>query len=124
MNILAAPLLTVTPIALNFLQKKLRQDLNCRGLRLSVKKAGCSGFTYLFDYVTQVDVSDHVVTLEEGVNIFVDSKYLSIFQGLQIDYVKKGLNKQLLCINPNEVARCGCGESFIVSPTLKEVEKE
>ena len=34
--------------------------------------------------------------------------------GLNIDYLKKGLNEGFEFVNPNEKDRCGCGESFRV----------
>jgi iron-sulfur cluster assembly protein len=34
--------------------------------------------------------------------------------GVEIDYVRKGLNEGFEFNNPKEKARCGCGESFTV----------
>ena len=35
-----------------------------------------------------------------------------------IDYVKKGLNSELVFNNPNISAKCGCGESFSIDQNL------
>jgi iron-sulfur cluster assembly protein len=34
--------------------------------------------------------------------------------GMILDWKKQGLNEGFEFINPNEIARCGCGESFTV----------
>jgi iron-sulfur cluster assembly protein len=34
--------------------------------------------------------------------------------GLQMDWVRNGLNEGFEFVNPNEKDRCGCGESFRV----------
>ena len=34
--------------------------------------------------------------------------------GTEIDFGKEGLNEGFKFVNPNEKARCGCGESFSV----------
>ena len=41
-------------------------------------------------------------------------KFLVYLKGTELDYVKEGLNEGFKFINPNEKARCGCGESFSV----------
>ena len=46
--------------------------------------------------------------------ILVDDKSLVYLDGLEIDYVKQGLNEGFEFNNPNERDRCGCGESFRV----------
>jgi len=40
-----------------------------------------------------------------------DEPYLN---GMEIDYVRRGLNEGFEFKNPNERDRCGCGESFRV----------
>jgi iron-sulfur cluster assembly protein len=52
--------------------------------------------------------------LDRGVNLVINKKDLVYLQGMQIDYTKKGLNEGFEFSNPNEKARCGCGESFTV----------
>jgi iron-sulfur cluster assembly protein len=42
----------------------------------------------------------------------VDPKSLTLMDGLEIDYVRQGLNEGFEFSNPNERDRCGCGESF------------
>jgi iron-sulfur cluster assembly protein len=95
----------------NMLKKK-----NGIGFRLSVKKTGCSGFSYVPSIVEQSNPADLTFDTANGVKVFIDPTWQHLLQGLHIDYVeeiKSGLKqKRLVFTNPNESSRCGCGESF------------
>ena len=83
------------------------------GLRIGVKRTGCSGWAYLIDYADEVDSND--VVFEDGdVKVIVDSKSLALIDGTEVDYVKEGLNEAFKFRNPNVKGECGCGESFNV----------
>ena len=75
---------------------------------------GCSGLAYDIDFVATVP-SDVTEVSQHGLKFFVSNKAMSYLNGVKIDYVKHefGLYK-LEYSNPNESARCGCGESFTV----------
>ena len=84
-----------------------------QGIRVGIKTTGCSGLSYVLEFVDEPqDVDERFES--NGVNIFVDPKSLLYVFGLNIDWAKKGLNEGFEFINPNETARCGCGESFKV----------
>jgi iron-sulfur cluster assembly accessory protein len=86
------------------------------GFRLSVKKTGCSGYSYLPAVIDTVNPADAVFQLPNGVMIYVDTAWLAMLSGVQVDYIeeeKSGLKqKRLVFTNPKESSRCGCGESF------------
>ncbi len=83
------------------------------GLRLGVKKTGCSGFAYVVSYADEVGAGD-VVFDAAGVKVIVDSEALRYVDGTQIDFVREGLNEAFKFRNPNIKGECGCGESFTV----------
>jgi len=83
------------------------------GLRIGVKKTGCSGFAYVINYADDVHNND-IVFEEQGVKVIVDRESLGFIDGTQVDFVKQGLNEAFRFRNPNVKGECGCGESFTV----------
>lgn len=83
------------------------------GIRLGVKTTGCSGMAYMMEFVDQPLETD-MSFVSYGVHVFVDPKSLAYLDGVQVEWVKKGLNEGFDFTNPNERDRCGCGESFRV----------
>ena len=83
------------------------------GLRLGVRKTGCSGFAYVINYADQTTPAD-IVFEDQGVKVFVDRDSLPYIDGTEVDFVKQGLNEAFKFRNPNTKGECGCGESFNV----------
>lgn len=83
------------------------------GLRVGVRKTGCSGYAYVIDYADSIDTDDQVFE-DEGVKVIVDQKSLELIDGTEVDFVKDGLNEAFRFRNPNVKGECGCGESFNV----------
>ncbi len=104
----------VTDAACTYIKKKIEKEKGI-GFRLSVKKTGCSGYSYSPSIVNKMIATD-ISIKKNGVSIFIDPTWSHLLNGLQVDYVeeeKLGIKqKRLLFINPNEATRCGCGESF------------
>ena len=97
--------------------QRVRQYLAKRGhglgLRVAVKKTGCSGWAYLVDYADSIE-RDDVVFDASDVKVIVDKKSLELIDGTEVDFVKDGLNEAFKFRNPNSKGECGCGESFSV----------
>lgn len=83
------------------------------GLRLGVRKTGCSGFAYVVNYADE-QRADDVVFEDQGVKVYVDPESLPLIDGTTVDFVKQGLNEAFRFRNPNVKGECGCGESFSV----------
>ncbi len=79
-------------------------------LRLGVRPSGCSGFAYTVDYVDEVH-DDDTVFEQHGVRVVVDRKSLPFLDGMEVDFVREGLNQRFDFRNPNVTGSCGCGES-------------
>jgi iron-sulfur cluster assembly protein len=96
---------------------RVRSFLEARGhghgLRLGVRKTGCSGFAYVVNYADDVR-SDDIVFEDQGVKVYVDRESLSLIDGTIVDFVKQGLTEAFRFRNPNIKGECGCGESFSV----------
>jgi iron-sulfur cluster assembly protein len=85
------------------------------GIRVGVKTTGCSGLAYVLEYLDQVPVTrDWFKYEKDGATIWVTGRDLVYLDGLTIDYTRQGLNEGFDFKNPQEAARCGCGESFTI----------
>jgi iron-sulfur cluster assembly protein len=83
------------------------------GLRVGVKKSGCSGYAYTMDYADDIAADDQVFECH-GAKLVVKTEYLPMLEGLTLDFQKQGLNEAFKFLNPNVKGECGCGESFTV----------
>ena len=81
------------------------------GVRLGVKTTGCSGLAYKLEYVDDAEPED-IIFESHGVKVLIDSKSLPYLQGIELDFVREGLNEGFRFNNPNVKGTCGCGESF------------
>ena len=81
------------------------------GLRLAIKRTGCSGYAYVVNYAEAIDPSDTVFE-DRGVKVVVDAASLALVDGTEVDFIKQGLNEAFKFKNPKARAECGCGESF------------
>jgi iron-sulfur cluster assembly protein len=103
----------LTESAAKQIQAQLAKRGRGLGLRVGVKKVGCSGFAYTYDYADDVGAADHTFE-SHGTKVVVDEKSLDFLSGSTLDFVKDGLKQAFKFENPNVDAMCGCGESFSV----------
>ena len=108
------PAVRVTDAAKNRLLSYMTTQENCKVVRLSVKKTGCSGLSYVIDYVPTPMEHDIVSNLTNDCLISIDKSSYPYLKGIEMDYVKQGLNHKFTFNNPNQTGQCGCGESFTV----------
>lgn len=101
--------ITLTENAARRVQKLLSKEDGI-GLRVGLKKAGCSGMAYTFDIARELGADDQVFE-HHGAKLVVDSRSLVFLDGAQLDFVKEGLKEVFKFRNPNEKSACGCGES-------------
>ena len=108
-------MISLTDAAARKIQQTLTRRGHGEGIRLGVKTTGCSGLAYVLEYVDEY-VSDigTINFAQDNFGVFVDQKDLAYISGVEIDYVRQGLNEGFEFKNPNERDRCGCGESFRV----------
>jgi len=104
---------SLTPSAADRVRTFLASRGRGVGLRLGVKKTGCSGFAYVVNYADEVASGDAVFECA-GVKVIVDTESLRYVDGTEIDFVREGLNEAFRFRNPNVKGECGCGESFNV----------
>ena len=105
--------ITLTPAAAERVRHFLAERGRGVGLRLGVRKTGCSGFAYVVNYADEVDAGDRVFE-SQGVRVLVDTASLNLIDGTEVDFIRHGLNEAFRFRNPNVRVECGCGESFSV----------
>lgn len=105
----------LAPDALQRVRRYLVDSPDALGLRVGVRKTGCSGWGYVVDMAREHRDGD-AVSEQDGVRIYVDGDSLPLVSGTEIDFVKQGLGEQFVFRNPNVQGECGCGESFTVEP--------
>jgi len=97
--------------------RRINQQIEKRGsglgLRVGVRKSGCSGYAYTMDYADQAAANEQVFE-QHGARVFVSGEHLDMLKGLTLDFQKQGLNESFKFLNPNVKGECGCGESFTV----------
>jgi iron-sulfur cluster assembly protein len=103
----------LTERAAEHIQKTLENSAAAIGLRLSVRKTGCTGFGYVVELADSIQESDQVFE-QHGVKVIVDAVSLPTLEGTEVDFVTKGLNRSFEFRNPNAEHYCGCGESFSI----------
>lgn len=105
---------TLSEAAVRHVMSYLARQSVGKGIRLSVKKTGCSGLSYVVDYVDEPSAHDVVLSSSECL-VCIDKVSYPYLKGMHVDYVKQGLNYKFVFNNPNQTGQCGCGESFTVS---------
>ena len=110
--------ITLTEKAAKKIQSQLAKNGSGIGLRLGIKKVGCNGFAYTFDYAAEARDGDQVFESHDT-TLVVDAASLPFIDGSHLDFVKEGFNESFKFDNPNAESECGCGESF----NLKKVNK-
>ena len=108
------PLVNITDKAANRAKDLLSKNENVVGLRVSVSQGGCSGMTYNVSFSEKI--KKEMKSLEKnGINFIIDPSAVMFLIGSTIDWKEEKFKKGFTFENPNETARCGCGESFTTS---------
>lgn len=108
------PEISFTETAIKHLVSYLQKNTEYTGVRLSVKKTGCSGLSYVIDYVLAPAEGDLSMSFNDDYIVCIDKASYPFLKNMNVDYVKQGLNYKFIFNNPNQTGQCGCGESFTV----------
>lgn len=110
----AKQIISITQAAASQVQKLIAaKEEKPLGIRVGVKKGGCSGLSYTFEYCYQENPADEKVE-EHGVIVYVDPAAVLYIIGTSLDYFDSKTERGFKFNNPNEKAKCGCGDSFSV----------
>lgn len=104
--------ITLTNSAADRVKRFLASD-GGEGLRVGVRRTGCSGWAYAVQLADSIS-EDDIVFENKGIRVVVSPENLSFVDGSEIDFVTQGLNRTFQFKNPNVTDECGCGESFTI----------
>lgn len=110
--VLDAPL-TLSASAARRIAEVLKAEPAGTRMRLAVNGGGCSGFSYDFQFVSEVEADDIAVT-RDGATLLVDGVAVPYLAGAEVDFVDDLMGQYFKVKNPNATATCGCGTSFSV----------
>src|SRR3990170_3724233 len=111
--------ITLTENAARQIRAQLAKRGKGLGLRVGIKKVGCSGFAYTFDYADEVRAGDQLFELNDA-KVVIDADSLAFLDGSRLDFVREGFKQVFKFENPNVDSTCGCGESFSVKENAKQ----
>jgi len=105
---------TLADTAVRRLQFLQARDANPdAGLRLSIRGGGCSGLSYVMEWVEKPKEKDKVFT-RDGARVYVDSKSMLYLSGSELTFEESFMQSTFKIQNPQAKSSCGCGESFTV----------
>ncbi len=107
--------LQFSDVAISHFSGLLNKEDGNKSIRIGVKKAGCSGYEYFFEYA-ETHAEDDTLIKHDNCTFLIDPKSFEFLKGSKVDYEEDGFNKGIKFHNPNATAVCGCGESFTVDP--------
>ncbi len=92
------------------------------GIRVGVRKGGCSGLAYTIEYADDIQKFEEVVRYpldaesddDAEFRILIDPKAAMYLLGTEMDFVQEKFKSGFTFQNPNVKGQCGCGESFHV----------
>ncbi len=108
------PPVTITDAAADRVKHLLEQrGKPSVGIRVGVRKGGCSGLAYTIEYADDIQKFEEVIE-DKGVTVIIDPKATMYLIGSEMDFIEEKLKSGFIFTNPNVKGQCGCGESFHV----------
>lgn len=105
--------ITLTEAAADRVQRFIEKRGRGLGVRLGIRKTGCSGYAYVVDFADEVGEGDAVFE-HHDIKVVVSEDHLPFLDGTELDFAREGVNETFVFHNPNVKDECGCGESFTV----------
>jgi iron-sulfur cluster assembly protein len=104
--------ITFTEKALQML-KDARNNEEGSLIRVGVKGAGCSGYSWVLELTEKETPRDFKWDVD-GLSVIIDPVSVNYLKGTEIDYVVQGLKAGFTFFSSVAKSTCGCGESFSV----------
>src|SRR5690554_6998308 len=63
--------ISMTDAAIKHFSKQLKKQTDAKGIRLWLKKSGCSGFKYELNFIDQIPEGEQSITINEDITLYV-----------------------------------------------------
>ncbi len=104
--------IAVTPKAAAHIAATMaKEGLTNHGLRIGIKKGGCTGYEYMLQFAAAPEDDDYIYDIGE-LRIYIDRASLEKLDGSVLDYTDGLVGAGLAFRNPQATRTCGCGTSF------------
>ena len=101
----------ITEQAKRKLIEKINRESQSIGIKLAVTASGCSGYRSQMNFVYETP-TDCIAISIPPYTVFLDTVTAHFFEEITLDWIQSQLSEQFIFNNPNEIDRCGCGQSF------------
>jgi iron-sulfur cluster assembly protein len=108
-------ILEVTKLASEKILEAFKEDnTNPEALRIGIKGGGCSGFSYLLEFIKfeDIDPEDDEIYPSNPVPLVIDIFSKEYLKGTKLDYVLTLKESGFKFSNDKVKKTCGCGSSF------------
>lgn len=108
-------MITVTEQAATKIKQQLLKRGHGIGIVIGTQKTGCSGLAYKLEYLDSLPENGSWMSYNSNdVLVCINQTDVPYLDGITMTFKREGLREGFEFINPNERAKCGCGESFTV----------
>ena len=104
---------SLTDAAKDRVRELVQKNAAASWLRLGVRGGGCSGFSYVMEFVGEPQDKDKIFEFDD-VKVCVDRKSYLFLNGIELDWESDLIRQQFIFNNPQAKRSCSCGESFTV----------
>lgn len=104
----------LTSSATQRVNELVNQDPTRPWLRLAIRGGGCSGMSYVMEFVDEPGERDKAFTFEGGVQVCIERRSYLYLNGMEIDWEENLVTRAFRFNNPHASRTCSCGESFAV----------
>ncbi len=107
-------MITLTPAAVQEVQRLQRKYPAGHVLRIDVLSQGCSGLAYQLEFAASPAPDEQRFDCGP-IHVVIPSQKLGYIDGLALDYSEDLMGGSFRFSNPNATQTCSCGHSFTVA---------